>query len=165
MNLNFLSEKGETLIPIRFIVIFGIQALGFQSISGISKQTDVQYISEGGTNGHPIMLRGPQTSPHQIRFSRGIKLNTVGMSSVLKAATGRSVISFDNYGPLGSKANIGTIIVLGADKSVKALYGFISRGVTEWEVSELNATSNQPLIETLTVVHDGLYNIPIPDFL
>ena len=165
MKLNFSSSKGEVLIPIRFIVIFGIQVLGFQSISGISKQTDVQYISEGGTNGHPIMLRGPQTSPHQIRFSRGIKMNSLGLSALTNMLMGQSPVSFNNYGALGNHVNIGTIIVLGHDRNVKAIYGFLSRGTVQWEVGDLDATSGQPLIETLTVIHDGLYNIPIPDFL
>ncbi len=162
MKLSFLKgSNSEIILPIRFIVLFGIDVMGFQKVSGIGKQEDVEWVNEGGVNGHPIKLHTPHKSPHQLRFSRGVKMNSISLSNLLMSGG----IKTNNYGQMGASSNIGTIIVLNAEKDVKAIYGFISRGVLEWEVNDLDAQAAQPLIETFTVAHDGLYNIPVPDFL
>lgn len=162
MKLGFLKgSNSEIILPIRFIVLFGISVMGFQKVSGIGKQHDVEWTTEGGVNDHPIMLHSPHKMPHQLRFSRGIKMNALSLKNLLMSGG----IKTDNYGQMGMSPNIGTIIVLNSEKSVKAIYGFVSRGVLEWEVNDLDAQATQPLIETFTVAHDGLYNIPIPDFL
>ncbi len=151
----------EIVLPIRFIVLFGIEVMGFQRVSGLGKAEDVDWFQEGGVNGHPVMLRGPQRSPYQLRFSRGVKMNSIGLDSLLSLSAGMP----DHYGSMGAATNIGTILVLNQERSVKAIYGFVSHGVLEWEVDDLDAQGGGALIETFTVAHDGLINLPIPNFL
>lgn len=55
--------------------------------------------------------------------------------------------------------------MLDEGQEVKAIYSFISQGVMEWEVSDLDAGRSAPLIETFTITHNGLKNIPIPSLL
>lgn len=148
-------------MPIRFIVLFGIETMGFQRVSGLGKAEDVDWFVEGGVNDHPVMLRGPQKNPYQLRFSRGVKMNALGLNTLLSLGG----VQPSHYGSMGWSSNIGTILVLNREKAIKAIYGFTSHGVLEWEVGELDAEGREPLIETFTVAHDGLSNIPIPNFL
>lgn len=151
----------EIVLPIRFLVLFGVEVMGFQRVSGLGRAEDVEWFNEGGVNDHPMMLRGPQKNPYQLRFSRGMKMNSIGLNTLLSLAGGR----LDHYGGMGMSTNIGTVLVLGREGTVKALYGFVSHGVLEWEVEDLDAQGASPLIETFTVAHDGLINLPIPSFL
>lgn len=160
-SFSFLKGKNhEIVLPIRFIVLFGIEVMGFQRVSGLGKAEDVEWFQEGGVNGHPVMLRGPQKNPYQLRFSRGVKMSSIGLDMLLSLSGGK----LDHYGSMGQSTNIGTVMVLDRGRSVKAIYGFLSHGVLEWEVDDLDAQGSSPLIETFTVAHDGLYNIPIPNF-
>ena len=55
--------------------------------------------------------------------------------------------------------------MLDESQDIKAIYSFISQGVIEWELSDLDAARSTPLIETFTITHNGLKNIPVPSLL
>lgn len=73
----FISRSGhcEPIASVRFLVLFNTATLGFQSVSGISTQRSVEYISEGGRNDYPILVPKPQSEPHR-------RLSKVGRSSL-----------------------------------------------------------------------------------
>lgn len=162
--VSAVTNTGEPVLSFHFIVIFGKLVIPFQSVSGIGMKKDFQYINEGGRNDYPIRLMNPQSSPHELTFKRGIP--TGGF---------RDPFLSDYFCQMDKKAafvmqrckNIrgatGRIIVLNRNHVAKAAYSFVAQGLSEWSVSELDSMSGtQPLIETMTVIHNGLKRDPVP---
>ncbi len=157
MKLPFFvsrSSKHDPLTSIRFLVMFNITTLGFQSVSGISKESSFEFINEGGRNGYQIMLPKPQNSPHKLTFKRGYEIHKLGIASLMGNYVGVRAIE--------AKGALGTILVLDEEQDIKAIYSFVSQGVIEWELSDLDASKSNLLIETFTITHKGLTNVPIP---
>lgn len=152
----FISRSGryEPIASVRFVVLFNIATLGFQSVSGIGTQRSVDYVSEGGRNDYPILIPKPQSEPHRLTFKRGYQMRKLSLTGLLSGYTGSQAIE--------AKGVLGTILVLDEGQEIKAIYSFISQGVVEWEVSDLDASRSAPLIETFTITHNGLKNIPVP---
>lgn len=152
----FVSRSGhyEPILSVRFVVLFNIATLGFQSVSGIGTQRSVEYISEGGRNDYPILLPKPQSEPHRLTFKRGYQMRRLSLSGLMSGYMGSQAIE--------AKRALGTILVLDEKQEIKAIYSFISQGVVEWELSDLDAARSAPLIETFTITHNGLKNIPVP---
>lgn len=152
----FVTRSGhyDPIVAVRFIVMFNAVTLGFQSVSGIGSQRSVSYVSEGGRNDYPILLPKPQSEPHRLTFKRGYQMRKASILGLLAGYTGTQAIE--------AQKALGLILVLDERQSIKAIYSFISQGVVEWEVSDLDATRSTPLIETFTITHRGLKNIPVP---
>ena len=157
MDVPFFIKRSTHYVPIvavPFIVLFNAATLGFQSVSGISTQRSVEFISEGGRNDYPILIRKPQSEAHRLTFKRGYQMRKMSLLGLLSGYMGSQAIE--------ANGALGLILVLDESQSIKAIYSFISQGVVEWEVSELDATRSTPLIETFTIAHKGLKNIPVP---
>lgn len=92
-----------------------------------------------------------------VRFLVLFNTATLGFQSVSGISTRRSVEYISEGG-----RNDYPILVLDEGQNLKAIYSFISQGVVEWELSDLDASRSAPLIETFTVTHSGLKNIPVP---
>ena len=160
MDLPFFitrSSHYEPIVPIRFIVLFNAVTLGFQSVSGIGTRRSVDFVSEGGRNDYPVLIPKPQTEPQRLTFKRGYQMRKMSLTGLLAGYTGSQAIE--------ANTALGLILVLDRGESVKAIYSFISQGAVEWELSDLDATRSTPLIETYTIVHKGLKNIPVPSLL
>ena len=155
----FVSRSGhyDPIVAVRFIVMFNVATLGFQSVSGIYTPRSVDFVSEGGRNDYPILLPKPQSEPHRLTFKRGYQMRKLSLTGLLAGYTGTQAIE--------AKKALGTILVLDESQDIKAIYSFISQGVIEWELSDLDASHSTPLIETFTITHNGLKNIPVPSLL
>lgn len=153
------SSHYDPIVAVRFIVLFNTTTLGFQSVSGLEAKRSVTYVSEGGRNDYPILIPKPQSEPHRLTFKRGYQMRKLSIAGLLTGSgyTGAQAIE--------AKGALGTILVLDEKQSIKAIYSFISQGVVEWEVSDLDAERSAPLIETFTITHRGLKNIPVPSLL
>lgn len=159
MKIPFFVSRSGSYTPFtscRFLVLFGITTLGFQSVSGIGTKRSVTFVSEGGKNDFPLLIPQPQTDPLKLTFKRGYQMRSM---SVLGALTG---LSLNNSSAIEEPGNLGLILVLDDEQNIKAIFSFISQGVIEWQLGELNAQRSEPLIETFTITHKGLKNIPIP---
>jgi len=156
----FISRNGRcSPIPaVRFVVLFNVAALGFQSVSGIGTQRPADFVSEGGRNDYPILLPRPQSEPHRLTFKRGYQMRKLNAIGLLKG-------NYSGSQAIEAKGALGTILVLDEGQELKAVYSFISQGVAEWELSDLDAGRSAPLIETFTITHNGLKNIPVPSLL
>lgn len=152
----FIKRSGnyDPIVAVRFIVLFNTATLGFQSVSGIGSERSVEFVSEGGRNDYPILIPKPQSEAHRLTFKRGYQMRKASLLGLLSGYTGSQAIE--------ANGALGLILVLDESQSIKAIYSFISQGVVEWEVSDLDATRSTPLIETFTITHKGLKNIPIP---
>lgn len=157
MKVPFFASRSKPWAPIagvRFIVMFNMSTLGFQSVSGIGTQRSVEFISEGGRNDCPVLIPKPQKEPYRLTFKRGYQMRELSITGLLSGLAGAQAIE-------ASRA-LGLILVLDERQEIKAIYSFISQGVLEWEVSDLDAARASPLIETFTIAHQGLKNIPVP---
>ena len=156
----FISRSGhyDPIAAVRFVVLFNVTALGFQSVSGIRTQRPVDYVSEGGRNDYPILLPKPQSEPHRLTFKRGYQMRKVSLGGLLSGG-------YKGSQAVEAKGALGTILVLDEGQEIKAIYSFISQGAVEWELSDLDATQSAPLIETFTITHNGLKNIPVPSLV
>lgn len=155
------SICNELVFSFNFVVMFGRESFAFKSISGIGMQRDCQYINEGGRNDYPIRLLSPQTSPYLLTFKRGIP---VGASDSPFLSDYFCYMDGSSSGTQLSKnirGSVGTIYVLNVAKEIKAEYTFTAQGLTEWSVSDLDAMESTPLIESMTVIHNGLKRIPV----
>ena len=148
------SGRYDPILAARFIVLFNTATLGFQSVSGLGTQRPVSFISEGGRNDYPILIPKPQTEPNRLTFRRGYEMRKLSLTGLLPSCVGPQAIE--------ARGALGTILVLDEKQSIKAIYSFISQGVVEWEMSDLDAGRSTPLIETFTITHRGLKNIPVP---
>lgn len=150
------SKPWEPIAGVRFIVMFNMSTLGFQSVSGIGTQRSVEFISEGGRNDYPILLPKPQKEPYRLTFKRGYQMRELTIANLLTGGL---------MGPQAIEAPraLGLILVLDERQEIKAIYSFMSQGVLEWEVSDLDASRSAPMIETFTIAHQGLKNIPVPN--
>ena len=150
-----IESRREPFAAVNFIVIMGLSIYGFQSVSGISRTQEMDYIVEGGRNNFPIALKKPHSSPHKLTFKRGY----IVRSGISKLPFMGMVTGDESLTMPGSP---GFIIVMGRDRELKAIFTFISQGIEEWSMSDLDAQSSTPCIETFTIVHRGLKEIPVP---
>ena len=150
------SRQDDPIAAIRFIVLFNTVTLGFQSVSGISTRRSVKFVNEGGRNDYPVLIPKPEAESFQLTFKRGYQMRKLSLTGLLSGYIGSQAIE--------AKGALGTILVLDHQQNVKAIYSFISQGVLEWELSDLDANKAAPLIETFTITHKGLKNIPVPSF-
>lgn len=168
-SLKYLSGN------FRFIVTLNEFTFGFKSVSGLSVSRELRTIEEGGVNDHGILVGQPDTSSHTLSFSRGLMLHFpemmdkfavmaatltpgTGMARLLKLAMAASI---SPQATLEKGPALGTIIAYDRYGNVRGKYTFISFGITEWRVSDLDATDSGMLIEELTIAHTGLTREPI----
>lgn len=157
-----------------FVVTLNEFTFGFQSVSGLSISKDVEYISEGGVNDHTIMVSKPTGQEHRLNFKRGMVVrsptivsrearaaaamipNNMGRKAALLA-----VSSLDPQDALENGPAVGTIKVYSRERSLRALYSFLSLGMVNWSVDGLDAMSTGVLLEEIEIVHTGLVRHPV----
>lgn len=160
----------------RFIVTLNTFTFGFKSVSGLSVSRELRTIEEGGVNDHGILVGQPDNSSHTLSFSRGLMLRfpesvdkltlaaalrlpgNSGMAKLLKLMASSSI---SPQASLEKGPAYGTIMVYDRNGNLRGKYSFISFGITEWRVSDLDATDNGLLIEDLTIAHTGLTREPL----
>lgn len=151
---SFISRsKTSPVLSINFLVLFNTSILGFQSISGINLVREKEFVQEGGRNDYPIPLEAPRRDPYKITFKRGYVIRNKSISEML------GIKNIDAWKNMAT----GLILVLSSNREIQAMYGFISDGMLDWSLSDLDANQSNQLIETFTITHRGLKNIPIPE--
>ena len=153
-----------------FIVTLNEFTFGFKNVSGISVNKQISTINEGGVNDHGIIVEEPNQSSFTLSFSRGLMIrypqavdatvrsaaamipNAIGRKAALIAAASSSPQGALEKGPA-----LGFIHVYDrTNKRLLGLYSFLSLGMTEWRVSDLDAENGSLLIEDMTIVHTGI---------
>ena len=154
---EFTGCTSKGILPsVNFIVFFNEFAMGFQSVSEITMGKEYRYVNEGGSNGYPARLRVPNSSPHKLVFKRGYRLKkwaSLDSLALLGVGAASPEQAIKNPG-------LGLILVLDSDRNIKTCFAFISQGQTDWSLSDLDAQNSAPLIETFTITHTGLKEIP-----
>ena len=171
-----VSAKDDLTCSFNFIVTLNQYTFGFASVSGISMEREVNFIQEGGVNDHQLMVGCPQGSGgYKLDFSRGLMLrepsSTFNIADAIAASTiGNSIarktalIALTAGSPqqtLEKGPAIGTIHVYNRENKLKAIYSFLSLGMTSWSGGDLSADGTGFLIESISIVHTGLTRVPL----
>ena len=158
-----------------FIVTLNEFTFGFKSVSGISVNRQVNTIPEGGLNDHGIIVEEPLQNSFTLSFSRGLMIrypqlidttvrsaaaiipNPIARKTALVLAASSSPQEALEKGPA-----LGFIHVYDrTNKRLLGRYSFLSLGISEWRVSDLDAENGSGLlIEDMTIVHTGITREP-----
>jgi len=150
--------NGDLLRNFKFSVdIVGIgNTIGFQKASGLSSSVEVIEYREGGDAITSRKFPG-QVSFNNITLERGITSNSQElrdwMETVLDPATGRA-------GAGSVKRNV-TIRVRDNASAVQRVFKVSQAFVASREITDLDASGNEILIETLELAHEGLKEMNI----
>ena len=152
-----------------FIVTLNEFTFGFQSVSGFSIEKNVDYISEGGVNDHEIMVEKPSYEHPTLTFKRGMIMRKPKIISEAARAAAAAIpdniarkaalIGINMVDPqeaLDSGPSLGIIRVFSRERTLKAMYSFLSLGTIAWRGDDLDASSGNILCEEFTVAHTGL---------
>lgn len=167
--MNYLTQG------FNFIVTLNEFMFGFKSVSGLSIDRGYDFITEGGINDHPVKVGKPTSGDaHKLTFERGlmIRVSTL-IEGAAKAAASlipdnllrkTALLGLSALNPqesLEAGPAIGTIQVYNRSNELTAIYSFLSLGMSEWSVDDLNADNGEILIEHITIVHTGLTRVPL----
>lgn len=157
-----------------FIVSLNEFTYGFQSVSGLTIRKNTAHFQEGGVNDHVIVVGEPADDLPTLTFKRGLMMKSPSViTNAAKAAAARipnnllrkvamiGVNALDPQESLESGPAIGLIQVYSRERKLRALYSFLSLGMTEWSSEDLDANDSKVLIESITVVHTGITRLPV----
>jgi phage tail-like protein len=127
----------------RFLVeIHGLRVGGFQSVSGLERDTKIETYREGGVNDHEVQHAGVTTYP-PLRLKRGL-------ADPALWAWHQSVI-------LGRIQRLVMSVVLLDETRIEAWrWIFVDAYPAKWTGPELDATQSVVATETVEFVHHGL---------
>ncbi|MBR2579220.1 MAG: phage tail protein, partial [Clostridia bacterium] len=169
-----VSAMDNLLTGFNFIVSLNEFTYGFQNVSNIQRHREVGYIMEGGVNDHQIMVGRPNDNIYTLSLRRGYIIH--GPDSIIsnaemaaaaripnEAARRAALVALNSLSPQSALENgpsIGFIQVYSRQKKLVAMFSFLSLGMTEWTLSDLDAQSSDALFENITIAHTGLTMIP-----
>jgi len=135
------------LLPVyRYEILFeNIKLLGFKSVSGIKLAAVYEPLEVGGVNDGPVLLRMPVKDTGKLTFERG---KYYGDST--------NSFTFIPGQHLGKEMDI---FVNNNDGIVGVIYTVRQPMIESIELSTLDALDSSVLIEKLTIVHRGIYEL------
>ncbi len=170
-SLNVTCNKGRLndLIPsFNFLVILNEYVFGFTEVGGIDRRINLNDVKEGG-NPYRVFARSNDCDFERITLKRGmlirkgslvsssvqtafaqaarIGVNMVRKAALVAAAASDPIVTLEN-GPA-----YGFIQVF--DRKYQndlATFSFFSYGAEEWRISDLSASSSDPIYEDITLV-------------
>lgn len=130
----------------RFLVeIQGLEVGGFQSVSGLERETAIEPYREGGVNDHEVQHAGLTTYP-RLRLKRGLAdpMLWTWHQSVILGRIQRMVMS---------------VVLLGETGSEAWRWIFTGAYPAKWTGPDLEATQSLVATETVEFVHHGLVGL------
>lgn len=149
MLSNLLFDPREKLVPGHsFLVTIGPAVFSFSKISNLMAQIEYDAVVEGGNNDYPHLFKKPKTKPDTLVLEKGVKT--------------RSSDAIFNLLLEGMQVELVTILLLKDGVDLEKAFFFKKGIIIKRQFSNLDAMSNDLLIETLEIAHSGLVEIPIP---
>lgn len=140
-------NRNELLANNQFLVTFGPLSFSFSKVSNIQDSLEYESISEGGVNGHPIILRKNKSKTETVLFEQGIQTGAGGLGMTMLTT--------------GVPVYVVTIMVM-RNKRISKIYCFEEGLITRWEVGSLDAMSKEIFIKKVEITHTGLHEMPVP---
>jgi len=124
------------------VEIMGIEVAGFQSVSGIERETKIDAFHEGGVNDHEIQHAGLTTYP-RLKLKRGL-------ADPMLWAWHQAVI-------LGEiKRSVMSVVLLSETRTEAWRWIFIGAYPAKWTGADLDASQSAVATEAVEFVHHGL---------
>ncbi len=138
-----VGKREDPYSAFRFLVeIEGIIAGGFTDVSGLSVQTEVDSIREGGVN------------DFEYKLPRGTKYTDITLKRGLTDWELYNWYKDVIHGKISRKS--GAIYLLDHEGNQVMDWYFFEAYPVKWDVSSFNATSNTVASETLVLTHHGV---------
>lgn len=132
--------SSDFLFAYRFEVHVNGKKLGFRSVSGLKLTAAFEPLAVGGMNTGPVMLHIPVKDAGRLTMERGV-------------APANALESFQ---PGHTITNDMQIHIINAQGKAGASYSVAFPMLETIELSKLEATDSSVLIETFTVLHQGI---------
>lgn len=143
-----LGRRDDPFLGLNFLVeISGLVVAGFSEVSGLQSEIEVKEYREGGVNAYMHKFAGPTRYASNLTLKRGIVSdNTLwgwyfGVTQGVIARLIGSVVLLDNAG------------------SEARRWVFVDAYPVKWLGPSLNAASANVAVETIELVHRGLYAV------
>jgi len=146
------------------VLLGGVIAAGFSECTGLSVETKILEVSEGGRNGSA--LKFPEMSSFgNVTLKRGVGWSNELFAWQLGVVTGlfgRNPRSLDFAQPFFSGLASQIVIELHDEKGTPVRRWVLVRALpVKWMGPDLKATANEVAIETLEIACEGLLEVPV----
>ena len=129
------------------VEIQGVVAGGFSEVTGLQIETEIKEYREGGLNWYKHRLAGPTHYPSNLILKRGMTESDL-------------LIKWYQAVTLGFVQRLnGSVVLLNAAGDEKQRWNFFQAYPCKWIGPQLRAGTAQVAIETLEIVHNGIYSI------
>lgn len=148
MLANLITDRRGKLVPGHsFLVTFGVMVFSFSKVSNIVTQIEYDAVNEGGNNDYPLLFRKPKTRPDTLILERGIR-------------TRGTDLAFDLLRE-GVQIELGTILLLKNGIDLEKVFYFKKGIIVKRQFSDLDAMSDDIVIESMEIAHTGLVQLDI----
>lgn len=137
--------RGKLLLNNQFLVSIDETLYSFSRVTNLSDTVEYEPYQEGGYNDYPQLLRKPKTRMETVILERGILYG-----SLVSALTKQKKLT------AGMPVKSVVIMVMNRGRVVRHYY-FEHGIITRWEMGELDAMGNEPLIRKVEIAHEGLH--------
>ncbi|MEE4218647.1 MAG: phage tail protein [Xanthomonadales bacterium] len=134
----------DPYLSFRFRVeIDGLDAAGFQEVTGLTAETEVESLREGGVNTHEWQLAGPTKYPSKLILKRGLADEESLWSWYQRVVAGR----VDRKGI--------AVLLLDHAGEEKWRWTFRDACPVKWDGPQLRAERGEVAFESIELVHNG----------
>lgn len=148
MLANLISDPREKLVPGHsFLVTIGPLVLSFAKVSNMMAQIEYDAVVEGGNNDYPHLFKKAKTKPDTLILEKGVRTRATDLAFDLLLE--------------GVQVELGTILLLKNGIDLQKVFYFKKGIIVKRQFSNLDAMSNELLIETLEIAHTGLVELPL----
>lgn len=120
---------------------------GFSKINNIAASVEFDTITDGGSNGAPVMLIKPKRTADMLVFEKGLKSDLGDLM----------------YSMLTEGKKVGGVLIFVKNNgSIKRIFAISSGIIVKREFSSLDAMGNDVFLESLQIAHTGLTEIALP---
>ncbi len=139
------EREEDPYLSFRFKVEIDGQTLaGFNEVSGLTLEAELETVREGGVNTHQHELAGPAKYPSRVILKRGLTDNGALWSWCQKVAGGNI-----------ERADI-SIVLLDSSGESKQRWNFSQACPVKWSGPNFRAGMAEVAFETVELVHKGL---------
>ena len=139
------DQRKDPFLTFNFAVeIQGLVVGGFNEVSGLQAEIEVQDYREGGVNEYIHKRAGPARYPSNLTLKRGMTDTTVLWSWYCDVMQGKV-----------DRKNL-SVVLMDSTGQEKKRWNFLKAYPVKWVGPGLRATASEVAVETLELVHDGL---------
>ena len=141
-----MAERMKVLSANRFELYFGKWKLGFSRASGLEDSVDYDTYAEGGDSQSPRLFLKQGQQPHILTLEKGAQLRPL-LGDTVKLLPGTYI-----GGGIG-------LTICDEGQKHKRQFAADWAMIVKWELSQLDATANEVLIERVEIAHSGLREV------